>query len=810
MIILPTKFKEANNQAEKLRDVLVSIEDETFFAEESSQADWTANTGESNVDYTSVAGDVSLDITSNIDTWLSRMNGPVGRVNASAVEYNGKIYVFGGLKFPSPHVNELWEYDIAGNSWTQLTSGATARESHSAVVHNGKMYIYGGRITGTYHDSVYEYDIAEDSWTQKTSGQQRRGHSAVVQDGKMIVFGGHIGGTTYNTVYEYDIAGDSWTQKTSGATIRLDHSAVVQDGKMYVFGGYDGSPRDDVWEYDITGDSWTQKTSGATTRANHTAVVHLGKMYIYGGWDYSTPALSDVWEYNIAVDSWAQKTGSVIRSGHVAAAYSGYMFVYGGQDTISYLTSTYRYSMTNHYEDSGYIITDEIDLGSIPVNDGEWVLSDITPDDSTIVFEAWYSTTGVFGGEEVSIGVILDGGLITDRIRYWKVKASLARSGEGDQTSSLQSIKVDFTSYRKFNKIPDLGYEPLVDSVSSLTSKVDLFKPTSIGQISVGINMTDAISDWVYNDTLYNKIVRVELGFKYDGLVEADYIHYFSGAIDDWRVNDGILLLTLKDMSKEWKLPVPSKWETTGDDVTWTADHPIDIMLDIFQNQINVRDSGLLFDDFAAVKAATSDYKVTRTITGKTEDAKKLVEELRLLLFAFFIPSGDGKIGIKQFDSSEAAVVSFTDDNTTSIKWSANSKELINSTALYFNYDGSGNDESDFSEYDPGDNTASQIKFKAIEPFSLKDKWTRTAEASQISGLETKILDQFDDMPPAVIISCDAKDIAYEVGDMALVTTLNAPGNNGTGISDEKYLIASKNLDFLGDKIIFNALKVAL
>ena len=482
--------------------------------------------------------------------------------------------------------------------------------------------------------------------------------------------------------------------------------------------------------------------------------------------------------------------------------YDGYDGWYDTSDTM--------FRIYDKYQPLGHIHTDNFDIGEVPTVAGEWAIEDITPDDSTLVYEAWYSTTGAFGGEEVSIGTIIDGQAITDLKRYWRVTATFAANTVRDETPTLQSIKADYTIYRRFNKIPDLGYEPLVTSLSSLTSKVDFFKPASIGQISIGIQMTDAVSDWVYADTLYNKIVQVKLGFKYDGFGEADYIHYFTGAIDDWSVNDRVLNLTLKDLSKDWKLPVPSKWEDAGDDVTWTDAHHIDVMLDIFQNHINVRDSGLLLDSFATVKAATSGYNVTRIITGSPVDAKKLVEELRVLLFAFFMPRGDGKIGIKQFDSTEAIVTTFTDDNTMGIRWKANSKDLINRTSIYFDWDGAGENESDFAEYDPGDDTTSQTKFQEIKPYILKDKWTDVAEATQISGLETKILDQFDDMPSSVTINCDAKDIAYEAGDMVGVTTLEAPGNGGAGIVDEKYLLISKNLDFLGDKIVFEGLRVAV
>lgn len=462
------------------------------------------------------------------------------------------------------------------------------------------------------------------------------------------------------------------------------------------------------------------------------------------------------------------------------------------------------------YPVSGFIITNNLDVGEVPTENGEWILEDIRPDDSNIIHIAWYSTTGAFTGEEVFIGTIKDGDEITILVRYWRVSALLAASTIRDETPTLQSIRVSFPTFRKFNKYPDLGYEPIVDSVTSLTSRIDFFEASTIGQISVSIMMTDIISDWIFNATPYNKVVKVKLGFNYPGFVESDYMDYFRGIVDGWDVDNNILNLTLKDLSKTWKLPVPSKWESVSDDVVYTAEHHIDVILDVFKNQINVRDSGLLFDTFATVKSDTPGYEVTRTITGRTEDGKKIVEELRALLFAFFIPRGDGKIGIKQFDKTEASVISFSDDNTVSIKWNANSGSLINRTSLYFNWDGDGDNEENFSEYDPGGSVASQTKFKEISLYKLKDQWTRTAEAQQISILERKILEQLDDMPSEVIIVSDGKDIAYEVGDMMDVTTLEAPGNNGEGIVDEKYLIVSKNLNFLGDRIKFVGQRVTV
>ena len=40
--------------------------------------------------------------------------------------------------------------------------------------------------------------------------------------------------------------------------------------------------------------------------------------------------------------------------------------------------------------------------------------------------------------------------------------------------------------------------------------------------------------------------------------------------------------------------------------------------------------------------------------------------------------------------------------------------------------------------------------------------------------------------------------------------TLEVSGNNRVGIMDEKYLLVSKDLDFFGDKMVFEGLRVAV
>ena len=87
----------------------------------------------------------------------------------------------------------------------------------------------------------------------------------------------------------------------------------------------------------------------------------------------------------------------------------------------SFATSTYDagaltprgISAAYKYASTGYIQTANIDAGQTPPNNGIWTLSDSTPDDSTITYAAWASDNGTFGGEETSIGAIVDQGTIS-------------------------------------------------------------------------------------------------------------------------------------------------------------------------------------------------------------------------------------------------------------------------------------------------------------------------------------------------------------------------------------------------------------
>ncbi len=74
---------------------------------------------------------------------------PQIRASMSAVCADEKLWVFGGQDDDNNKLADLWCYDCAKCAWSQVSCKEgeywpCARSGHSAVVWNGKMYIFGG------------------------------------------------------------------------------------------------------------------------------------------------------------------------------------------------------------------------------------------------------------------------------------------------------------------------------------------------------------------------------------------------------------------------------------------------------------------------------------------------------------------------------------------------------------------------------------------------------------------------------------------------------------------------------------------
>lgn len=114
-------------------------------------------------------------------TWstLSPASKPSARAGIGMATDGDKIWIHGGLGLGTDYYNDMYVYDIAGNSFTTLTSGAQITAFHHFVYcpcsGTPTIYSYGGAFydSGSGFDldrnDFYSYDIAGDSWTTISS-----------------------------------------------------------------------------------------------------------------------------------------------------------------------------------------------------------------------------------------------------------------------------------------------------------------------------------------------------------------------------------------------------------------------------------------------------------------------------------------------------------------------------------------------------------------------------------------------------------------------------------------------------------------
>ena len=87
-----------------------------------------------------------------------------------------------------------------------------------------------------------------------------------------------------------------------------------------------------------------------------------------------------------------------------------------------------------------------MDMDQTPERDGVISLDDTTPGDSSITYELWASETGIFMGEQMPIGSVVDTDPITLKTRFYKITATLNAQTDLLDTPALELIALTFTN----------------------------------------------------------------------------------------------------------------------------------------------------------------------------------------------------------------------------------------------------------------------------------------------------------------------------------------------------------------------------
>jgi N-acetylneuraminic acid mutarotase len=263
---------------------------------------------------------------------------------------NGKALTFGanGDGSYQSYSNDVWIYDIAGNTWTKtMPTSATAcsqEPSHPPLGHpyNGiafdtvseSFFLYGILCPSFNDVRTWKYNPIANAFTNMNPspdlGLQRRADHAMVYDelNKVIVlFGGLVYGTAQNDTWSYDPPLNKWMQKNPGnaPSARGAHAMTYDTTRKRVvmFGGATGGATfyNDLWVYDTALNTWQQlqATNPPPGRPNSSLAYDSVNdiLLMFGGsscYDVSSlcPLLTDTWKYEFSTNSWTKVNPSSV------------------------------------------------------------------------------------------------------------------------------------------------------------------------------------------------------------------------------------------------------------------------------------------------------------------------------------------------------------------------------------------------------------------------------------------------------------------------------------------------------------------
>ncbi|MCB9057714.1 MAG: T9SS type A sorting domain-containing protein [Calditrichae bacterium] len=256
------------------------------------------------------------------DEWKNGTYINEPRAGASALTWNGKIYLFGGKSINNSVLNTVEVYDPASNSWTSniVAPFRNARYNASAVVWDNKFYLIGGRDIDDVFRSVEVYDPVQNTWQEAHELRtEREGHTSVVFNNRIYTIGGQK--SNFDLVEEiewYDSQEQKWEK--AAFDIYYPRSALfsaVYNEQFYMFGGYYYGLSATACKAYFDGDiyDWEITTSLAEPRAYGATAVIDSLIYIIGG-ETATGKTNLVEIYNV-------NTGKISRGEDMNMSHSG-------------------------------------------------------------------------------------------------------------------------------------------------------------------------------------------------------------------------------------------------------------------------------------------------------------------------------------------------------------------------------------------------------------------------------------------------------------------------------------------------------
>jgi len=729
------------------------------------------------------------------------------------------FYVFGGCD-DANYYNDLYKFDPATDTWSLLTpSGGPpeARAYHSMIYRpgtglNDQIWVAGGRNATEILATAWKYQVSNNTWIQGANFPEPHvwcAMTAYVPSLGMVVAGGvkalNPGVTDYdNKCHSFD--GFTWFRLQDMSN--PDHLGafgaacfMTKENIMLVVGM---NPAGAFWAdaYDPTLDNWRYpgcpiayppiRRNNCTLcydELNNRAIMFAGESNTLG--DPCSGGSKDLFIYNPETNAWSAGApfDREARTQHCAAwnSAAGEMLVWGGLKNSYYYGEmkwpTYKSPMRfRWYWRVAKWRSDALYVGQ-PAGQGEWILEDSKDTVRGFTSVAYTGEYSDDSSQWTNIGAISDGDVIGEPHPYWRIHVTLTNDGLSD-TPRVRRLDAlfDTLSYFSFASRPVGDYPPIVKTVSSLASQADLVKcAAGIGGLSFGLlNTSRQIVRLVTDTFLRNKTVKIKIGVLDDNFDLADFQLVFKGRIENWDFDGATLNLSVADFLGDLKKDIPQEDEYGAIEPliyseAGVASNPVDIMIDILSNRLNVPDRDIDFNSFAAVKAdqTLQNWKFNRTITDPT-DSYDLMTDICRHIGAILIPRENGKIALKILKGDDSVADSWNDlDNGfKNVQFKGNGDSIRNFVSTWYGNDGQG----DGWEHYGGGGAAIWADADSIENWGecalrTMSKWLGAAGApyhgDQLAcDISQRILDMSKNGIPTLSLETNISAFPIQIGDL--------------------------------------------
>lgn len=434
-----------------------------------------------------------------------------------------------------------------------------------------------------------------------------------------------------------------------------------------------------------------------------------------------------------------------------------------------------------------FLLTSTIDLGLTPSVASRFEVDDVNPSGASIAYTAYADD---FTPPTTARGTVVDGGTIgAAGYRYCRILAGFAANNGA--ISSLQEIRIiggdsQYQTYSTHKDLPYRGALPLLPEkpVGNLSSRIEIDKPTSVGELSFKMLWTKASGDLIATGYLRNKAIQIKHGFV--GLPFSDYQTIFTGVWANYSADHGKRLLSVSTQNvlkrfMKVKLPRETFNVTTGAKETtplvWSNVNAVQVILDCIE-ALGIPDRYLdrsVIEGLRDGALSAASYNVTRTLVAP-EEAWTLIHELATLCGCFVVVLPTGKMTLVLYDAAATPVATLSANIVDFSAISGGQDKLYTRQLIYYAPNGAdpGDNESDYDKGLLAINVTSETAYDESTEHRWYDKWS--ASGAVITALAAR----WDEWQGTPRFTLSAKNVPGHLlhileGQIVWVTGLTVP-----------------------------------